>query len=286
MIFSIIYNSFKVFMSSKPSEFSFTLYYSTSGLSIIVFSCFLLMIGLEYSLAFLKFFGKKVPYDFTFLMIGWLVFLINNLFYGSEHGPWTASLIFASFIFGAFLVLNSTVYLGIVIGFVAYVLISVICLRRRLVEVLRIEVRDSFEETPVGLNQRELELLVVERYQAREKLQEIKRDFEEKHEISNIEFDFEMGNDHEREIEMGERPLLQERGREEEKEEEEMQDEEDEVGRSGVDICSICQRDFENNELVTYLPACLHCYHATCLKPWLLRNRNCPMCRREAIHQS
>ncbi|OIR58309.1 MAG: RING finger protein [Amphiamblys sp. WSBS2006] len=42
--------------------------------------------------------------------------------------------------------------------------------------------------------------------------------------------------------------------------------------------CSICFTDFEEKERVTVLH-CKHTYHTECLRPWLKKNKTCPLCR-------
>ena len=44
------------------------------------------------------------------------------------------------------------------------------------------------------------------------------------------------------------------------------------------DKCIICQFDFKELENVVVLP-CKHCFHFACLKPWVQKQNNCPMCK-------
>ena len=44
------------------------------------------------------------------------------------------------------------------------------------------------------------------------------------------------------------------------------------------DKCIICQFDFRELENVVVLP-CKHCFHFACLKPWVQKQNNCPMCK-------
>jgi len=48
--------------------------------------------------------------------------------------------------------------------------------------------------------------------------------------------------------------------------------------------CSICLEDFEikDSDIITELPECKHVFHHECIKKWLLLDRHCPYCRREA----
>ncbi|MCD7464047.1 hypothetical protein HAX54_051966 [Datura stramonium] len=43
-------------------------------------------------------------------------------------------------------------------------------------------------------------------------------------------------------------------------------------------MCAICQSDFEHEENIGTLQ-CGHEYHTDCIKQWLLRKKDCPMCR-------
>ncbi|MCD7448590.1 hypothetical protein HAX54_044537 [Datura stramonium] len=44
------------------------------------------------------------------------------------------------------------------------------------------------------------------------------------------------------------------------------------------EICAICHVEFEHEEIIGTLE-CGHEYHIGCIKQWLLRKKNCPMCR-------
>ena len=44
------------------------------------------------------------------------------------------------------------------------------------------------------------------------------------------------------------------------------------------DKCIICQYDFKELENVVVLP-CKHCFHFACIKPWVEKQNNCPMCK-------
>ena len=49
-------------------------------------------------------------------------------------------------------------------------------------------------------------------------------------------------------------------------------------------VCCICLEDFEAADQVVQLPCNqLHIFHVECLKSWVYKNENCPMCR-EPIH--
>ncbi|UJR22632.1 hypothetical protein I4U23_025673 [Adineta vaga] len=43
--------------------------------------------------------------------------------------------------------------------------------------------------------------------------------------------------------------------------------------------CSICLETFNDNEILRRLQ-CSHYYHTTCIDPWLLAHRSCPLCNR------
>jgi len=44
------------------------------------------------------------------------------------------------------------------------------------------------------------------------------------------------------------------------------------------ECCSICLFGLEENEDVRLLPQCPHCFHKTCIDPWLRLKRTCPVC--------
>lgn len=48
------------------------------------------------------------------------------------------------------------------------------------------------------------------------------------------------------------------------------------------EICVVCQREYEGNETVATLH-CGHCYHANCIKEWLLHKNVCPICKSTAL---
>uniref|UniRef100_M1A1W9 RING-type E3 ubiquitin transferase n=1 Tax=Solanum tuberosum TaxID=4113 RepID=M1A1W9_SOLTU len=48
------------------------------------------------------------------------------------------------------------------------------------------------------------------------------------------------------------------------------------------EICAICQAEFEHEESIGTL-RCGHEYHTGCIKQWLLRKKDCPMCRASVL---
>ncbi len=46
--------------------------------------------------------------------------------------------------------------------------------------------------------------------------------------------------------------------------------------------CAVCQYDFNEGEKVTKLN-CNHLFHAPCVDEWLLKNKICPICKKEII---
>lgn len=44
------------------------------------------------------------------------------------------------------------------------------------------------------------------------------------------------------------------------------------------ETCSICQDEYKKKNTILILP-CNHAFHLKCLKPWLKKNANCPICR-------
>merc|ERR1712187_740576 len=50
---------------------------------------------------------------------------------------------------------------------------------------------------------------------------------------------------------------------------------------SGEDeVCSICVDSFETGDCVRSLSACGHTFHQSCIDLWLLRQADCPLCKR------
>jgi hypothetical protein len=46
--------------------------------------------------------------------------------------------------------------------------------------------------------------------------------------------------------------------------------------------CSVCFCDFEKGETLRKLP-CTHQYHSKCIKPWLLTEKSCPVCKKDVV---
>lgn len=59
----------------------------------------------------------------------------------------------------------------------------------------------------------------------------------------------------------------------------------DEMGiirRIGRPECAVCMDRFKETDLISPLPCHVnHLFHTSCIRPWLLQNRNCPLCKRE-----
>ena len=49
--------------------------------------------------------------------------------------------------------------------------------------------------------------------------------------------------------------------------------------------CTICLDEFKPNEKVTALP-CLHYFHKNCIKKWLERKKDCPVCKFELTQEN
>ena len=45
------------------------------------------------------------------------------------------------------------------------------------------------------------------------------------------------------------------------------------------DPCSICFCEYMEKDKIITLPVCKHKFHFNCLKPWLMKNHTCPVCR-------
>ncbi|XP_006870831.1 PREDICTED: E3 ubiquitin-protein ligase RNF149 [Chrysochloris asiatica] len=57
-------------------------------------------------------------------------------------------------------------------------------------------------------------------------------------------------------------------------------------GEKGIDVdaenCAVCIENFKAKDVVRILP-CKHIFHRTCIDPWLLDHRTCPMCKLDVI---
>ncbi|XP_037662386.1 E3 ubiquitin-protein ligase RNF149 isoform X2 [Choloepus didactylus] len=57
-------------------------------------------------------------------------------------------------------------------------------------------------------------------------------------------------------------------------------------GNQGIDIdaenCAVCIENFKVKDIIRILP-CKHIFHRTCIDPWLLDHRTCPMCKLDVI---
>nr|XP_010314522.1 E3 ubiquitin-protein ligase MBR2-like [Solanum lycopersicum] len=51
------------------------------------------------------------------------------------------------------------------------------------------------------------------------------------------------------------------------------------------EICAICQAGFEHEESIGTL-GCGHEHHTSCIKQWLSRKKNCPVCRASVLPQN
>jgi len=54
-------------------------------------------------------------------------------------------------------------------------------------------------------------------------------------------------------------------------------------GESGSE-CSICLEIYRSGQEVSIL-SCSHEYHSSCIKGWMMKNRSCPMCRKDIHNQ-
>lgn len=48
--------------------------------------------------------------------------------------------------------------------------------------------------------------------------------------------------------------------------------------------CVVCCADFEVGERLCKLPGCGHIFHEECVRAWLQRTANCPICRCDLVH--
>ena len=47
-------------------------------------------------------------------------------------------------------------------------------------------------------------------------------------------------------------------------------------------MCTICLQTIENREKIL---RCMHIFHEHCINPWILRHRNCPICRTSTVRE-
>ena len=43
--------------------------------------------------------------------------------------------------------------------------------------------------------------------------------------------------------------------------------------------CSVCLSEFQENEILKFLPACKHTFHTECIDMWFFSHSTCPLCR-------
>lgn len=48
------------------------------------------------------------------------------------------------------------------------------------------------------------------------------------------------------------------------------------------EICCICYDEINQGEYVTILK-CKHIHHCECIKDWLVKQKNCPICKKEVL---
>ena len=54
----------------------------------------------------------------------------------------------------------------------------------------------------------------------------------------------------------------------------------------GKPECVICMERFRERDVVSPLPCHVnHLFHTHCIRPWLLRNKTCPLCKSELLPQ-
>lgn len=53
--------------------------------------------------------------------------------------------------------------------------------------------------------------------------------------------------------------------------------------RESTEICVICLGEYKHEETIGTF-CCRHEYHVGCIKKWLLRKKDCPLCRASVLH--
>ena len=52
--------------------------------------------------------------------------------------------------------------------------------------------------------------------------------------------------------------------------------------KAGRPECAICMERFRERDVVSPMPCHVnHLFHTRCIRPWLLKNKNCPLCKFE-----
>ncbi|KAK6934980.1 Zinc finger, RING-type [Dillenia turbinata] len=54
-------------------------------------------------------------------------------------------------------------------------------------------------------------------------------------------------------------------------------------GLVDVTECSVCLREFQEDESLRLLPKCSHAFHVPCIDTWLKSHSNCPLCRASIV---
>ena len=50
--------------------------------------------------------------------------------------------------------------------------------------------------------------------------------------------------------------------------------------REDCTACMICLEEFKKRDKILTLPCDWHYFHAKCIRPWLVKNQQCPVCRK------
>lgn len=51
-----------------------------------------------------------------------------------------------------------------------------------------------------------------------------------------------------------------------------------------IEMCPICCEEIREDDMIVYLPCNVrHVYHTLCIRLWLRKNSNCPLCKTEVI---
>ncbi|XP_074299816.1 E3 ubiquitin-protein ligase ATL31-like [Silene latifolia] len=54
------------------------------------------------------------------------------------------------------------------------------------------------------------------------------------------------------------------------------------IGKGALE-CAVCLCEFEDDEMLRFLPKCDHVYHAECIDTWLAGHTTCPVCRDDLL---
>jgi Ring finger domain len=227
---------------------------------IIIFTFFIFLIGPEHTFVFFSRKNKRSRLDFECFFLGVIIEISNTyqasplVFQGNIY------LRFSQVVFYFYLVASSVLYL-------VFITVSYSCaIYRRIAygEPIRLVGLRNEQGDPEDTEEqnRTLTLREIEEMQGR------------RYEIQQVQISFDIESNKKKLIIA---PLLNKNENSSGQTSKIKENPEKETVLA--EICPICQSIFEEGEEVLDLPSCKHFYHSECIKPWLVQNNKCPMCR-------